>query len=625
MSLILAKKNRCPSVLDRSGDEVPEDERDDKELRDLRQTLLRAYDKNPVPKSDKALSQFVKDTMASLDFKSDWVPSGATLRTWMRTRGSEGDRRRKHMGRRRESGRKGSRLDAIVEAAIKEKSDPYFRKAGIHTTDVHAAVRTHIADLNIERTGKGLNPIRPPSRKTVWERVTTDMRYHNTKRKYGTKKANQMFKPQKTYQHPKKILELVLIDDTVIDCHVIDEDFPVVVGRPRLSIAVDSYSRCIVGCEIGFSDPSVETAMATLRDVVRPKTDLKERFPDIRGELMGGVPETVMFDRAWGFVGSSMIDALDDVGISLVLAPAGTPQHKAIVEHTFDSLNKRIFHKLPGAVPFKSDKLRENGVDPIADARLTLDQLTELTVQAIIDHNNDYNTGLKDVPSRLWNEQARQGIQYPMDLHAIDMACAKLAPPRILSSKGIELNGIRYCSPVVFELLNDMLPGSHKRGRRSGTVEVKVKYLPEDLSKVFVWNTVRNKYVEVACLEERYTKGLSEFHHKKVEAFRKERALAWSSEDDRCRARTLLNTEATSQLNSRLIGNRRRAQKNSRPGQSRGAAARDQTPPFAFRRRADHSGRKRVESRQRRSAGARKRQETPPNQEGGHEWECRAS
>ena len=274
----------------------------------------------------------------------------------------DGDRRRKHMGRRHESGRKRSRLDVVVEAVIKEKSDQYFPQGGLHTTDVHAAVRTHFADLNIERMAKGLNPIRPPCRKTVWERVTSDMRYDNTKRKYGSKKANQMFKPQKTYQHPKTILELVLIDDTVIDCHVVDAEFPVVVGRPRLSLAVDSYSRCIVGCEIGFSDPSVETAMATLRNVVRPKTDLKERFPDIRGELMGGIPQTVMFDRAWGFVGSSMIDALDDVGISLVLAPAGMPEYKGRVEHVFDTLNKRIFHKLPGAIPFKPHELRENGV-----------------------------------------------------------------------------------------------------------------------------------------------------------------------------------------------------------------------------------------------------------------------
>ena len=199
--------------------------------------------------------------------------------------------------------------------------------------------------------------------------------------------------------------------------------------------------------------------------------------------------------------------------------------------------------------------------DAVGDARLTLAQLRQLTMQAIIDYNDEFHTGLKDTPARLWNEQARQGISYPQDLHAIDLACAKLAPPRILSNKGIELHGVQYCSPAVFDLLNDMLPNSPKRNRRKGGVEVKVKYLPEDISKVFVWNTARNKYVEVACLEERYTKGLSEFHHKKVEAFRKERALAWTSEDDRCRARTLLNTEATSQLNSRLIGSRRRAQK----------------------------------------------------------------
>src|ERR1700679_2891845 len=117
--LILAKKIRCTSALDRAGDEVPEDERKDKDLRDLRQALLRAFDEAPVAKTDTALSQFISETMERLNFNIDWVPSGAALRTWIRTRGATGDRRRKHMGRRRESTRTSSRLDPIVEAAIK--------------------------------------------------------------------------------------------------------------------------------------------------------------------------------------------------------------------------------------------------------------------------------------------------------------------------------------------------------------------------------------------------------------------------------------------------------------------------------------------------------------------------
>jgi putative transposase len=559
--LILDKKIRSPSSLDHPGDEVPEEKCKDGELRDLRQNLLRAFDEAPVSKTDKALSKFVREAMERLKIESEWIPSGAALRTWLRMRGEPGKRRRKHMGRRREPGTRRKCLDPLVETIIKQRSELYFSKLGISKKDVYAAVRTDMISLNYEREENGLNPIRPPSNTTVWRRVTEDTRYDNARSRFGNKKANQMFKPLQTYEKPKRILEVVIIDDTVIDCHVIDEDFPVTVGRPHLSIAFDSFSRCVVGCVIGFSDPSVETAMATLRDVVRPKTDLKSKFPNLRGELMGGVPETVMFDRAWGFVGSSMIDALDDAGISLVSAPAGTPEYKGRGEHFFDTLNKRLFHKLPGAVPFKPTEIKAHELNPAAEARLTLAQVQELTLQAIIDYNNDFHTGLKDVPARLWSEHSRQGIQYPLNLLDIDMACAKLAGPRILSRKGIELNGISYCSPIIFDLLNDLLPTAPKRGHRCGTVEVKVKYLPEDLSKVFVWSPVGEKYVEVACLERRYTAGLSEFHHNKIEAFRKERGLAWTSEDERCTARTLLNAEATSQLSSRLIGHRRSAQK----------------------------------------------------------------
>lgn len=561
--LFLAAKITIPSSLDRPGDELPEEECDDKDLRDFRQAILKAFDANPVPKTDAALTAFAIETVQSQEIKTDWIPSGATVRRWLRERGEPGNRRRRHMGRRRVVGARKGLLDPMIDETIKVESEIYFKKPGFTATDVYAAVRTRIGKVNRDRAQEGLNPLRPPHRSTVWRRLMAATTHDNAKLRFGTRMANRMFKPQQTYDKPKDILESVIIDSTLVDCHVVDEDFPVTVGRPCLTVALDSYSRCVIGYTLGFGDPSVETAMACLRNLVRPKEiEISTIFPGIRGKFSwSGLPQTVLYDRAWGQVGSSMLDALSDIGVSVVDVPAGTPEYKAPGEHFFDTINARIFHKLPGAVPFKPLAMKERELDPEAEARLTLGNLHRLTVQALIDYANDKHEGIHDVPARLWAERAKHGIQYPSDLRAFNVACAKLAPPRILSTKGIELFGIRYCSAAVFDLLNDMLPTAPKRGRRVGTVEVKVKYFPEDLSRVLIWNEMRKRYVEISCLEERYTKGLSEFHHRKVEQFRVERGLSWSSEDDRCRARTQLNAEAVEKLNSRRTGNRRQAKK----------------------------------------------------------------
>lgn len=559
-----------PSSLNRPGDELPEDQNNeaDADLRTLRQTLLREFDENPVPKTDAALNDFIPKAAKRLNLNTDWLPKASTFRTWERERGASGERRRKHMGRRREKCGRKKRLDPMVEQIVKEESELYFKKIGVSAKDVYASARYRVKVLNKEREQRGEKPLRPASRTVVWRRLMSNTNYENARRRFGARKAKLLFKPHENYAKPTDILEVVIIDDTVVDCHIVDErektddGRPIVIGRPHIAVALDSYSRCVAGYVIDFKDPSVETAMACLRNIVRQKRDLNTRFPELRGTFIwGGLPQTVLYDRAWGYVGSSMQDALDDVGVSVVNAPAETPEYKGRGERFFDTLNSRLFHKLPGAVPYKSHKVKELGIDPVVDARLTLEELHHLLAQAIIDYNNDEHTGLGDVPARLWNAQAKNGIPYPDDLRAFDMACAKLAPPRILSSKGIELFGLQFCSPEVFDLLNDMEPIAPKRGRRQGTVAAKIKYFPEDISAIFIWNSVRNIYVRVPCVETRYTAGLSEYQHSKVEEFRRERGLAWTSEDDRCTARALFLKDATAKLGSRLIRTRKQAKK----------------------------------------------------------------
>jgi len=559
-----------PSPHDRPGDELPEDEGNemDAELRTVRQTLLRAFDEDPVPKTDAALTAFVERVGEKEGLKPDLLPKGSTFRTLLRTRGVPGERRRKHMGRRRELFGRKKRLDQQVEQIVKEESELYFKKVGVTARDIYASARHRVVELNKERKKNGLNPLRPASRTVVWRRLMSDTNYDTARRRFGAKKARLLFKANENYSKPTNILEVVIIDDTIADCHVIDENvrtndgYPIVIGRPHIAIALDSYSRCVVGYLIDFKDPGVETAMACLRHIVRQKRELNMRFPGLRGTFAwGGLPQTVLYDRAWGYVGSSMQDALDDVGVSVTNAPAGTPEYKGRGERFFDTLNSRLFHKLPGAVPFKTHKVKEHELDPVSDARLTLDELHQLLVQAIIDYNNDEHSGLNDIPARVWNAQAKNGIQYPDNLHQFDMACAKLAPPRVLSSQGIELNGLQYCSASVSDLLHDMLPTAPKRGYREGTLEVKVKYFPEDLSAVFVWNTVRNEYVRITCVMEQFTAGLSEYHYGKITAFQKDQMLAWRSEDDMCKARALFLKDATTKLGSRLLRSRKNAKK----------------------------------------------------------------
>ena len=208
-------------------------------------------------------------------------------------------------------------------------------------------------------------------------------------------------------------------------------------------------------------------------------------------------------------------------------------------------------------------RLREYGIDPSADAVLLLSELEELLFQAVVEvYGREFHSGIKAIPEEVWRSRAKiDGIDYAADLRALDHSLAKLGPERVLSRAGIEFLGLTFCSDAVRPLLEDMVPRAPRRGTRRGTVRVKIKYWPEDLAKIAVWNTVSQTYVELQCVDQVYAAGLSEHHHQQISNYAREQGLAFSSEEERCAARARLNQKIESFVTSRSIGDRRRAQR----------------------------------------------------------------
>ncbi len=120
----------------------------------------------------------------------------------------------------------------------------------------------------------------------------------------------------------KHILEIAIIDQTLIDCSVIDDEHLINAGRPWLAMMIDVHSRYPLGFCLSFEPPSVETVLACLRHAVRPKLELEETLPELKDQWLGfGVPDTIVVDNAWENTGSSFRDACADAGVSITYAP----------------------------------------------------------------------------------------------------------------------------------------------------------------------------------------------------------------------------------------------------------------------------------------------------------------
>jgi len=560
----LAGKLRWKSPIHHEGDEIPAEHCDDGDLRTLRQAFTKAFDEEPVSKTASALETLYGDVRQALGSKyKDTVydRSGGTLARWLNQHGEPGNRPRKCMGDRHRRGPKASRRDPIVQRLLDEKAERYWADRKTTPKDIFIDVYNALKPVNEERA-KNLKRL-SISRTSVWRYLTSHCDYDKTRRRHGTRIANRMFMPLKGSLEAKRILDVAIMDHSWLDCHVIDDVHNLPCGRGYVTALIDVRSRMVLSHVISFTPPSVETAMACLRRAVRPKRDLAERFPDVRGEAPYGVPRTVLVDNGWEFSGGSFKDACEDAGITIQWAPVRTPEYKGIVERFFRTLNQILIHKLKGAMSLPVHELRELGIDPSAEAVLLLSELEELVYQAEVEvYGREFHSGIKAVPGEVWATRAGiDGIDYAPDLRALDHSLAKLGPNRVLSNAGIEFLGLQFCSESVHSLLQDMVPRARRRGTRRGTVSVKFKYWPEDLSKIAVWNAVSQKYVEVSCTDQSYAKGLSEHHHKQIAEYAKSKGLKFSSEDERCAARARLREKIESFATGRKIGDRRRAQR----------------------------------------------------------------
>lgn len=548
---------------ERMTDVAPEVDEPDYEKARRRRAWCEAFDANPVSKTTSTLAAFIEATTASIPGAP---PSPGSLSRWLRLRGSTHDRRPRFMGDRHQRGPRKMLINPIAQRVLSNKLEDYAADGvRINQRSVYHAVRAEIIRINKGREAEGLPRVSPPSEATVHRYLVRHEDQAVSERRYGKRVGGRPFRPILGSMDAKHILDVVVIDHTPLDCDVVDDETFINVGRPYLTVAIDACSRSPLSAVLSFEPPSVQTAMACLRQAVRPKLELADEYPQIEGEWVAfGVPDTIVVDNAWEFTQSSFPDACADAGISITWAAIADPQYKGIGERFFATLNTMVVHRLPGGLPFTPQRRQELGLDASKRAVLTLSQVRELLYQCIVEvYGKARHRALGTAPENVWRKQAKvRGTTYAADIGALDRGLTKLAPDRVLTREGIQLHGLTYrATEPLAGLLADLVPHAPRRaGPRTG-VKVKVKYEPHNLGQVLVYNHVRRTYVPLPCIQTRYAEGLSEHQHKELQKYAREQDLLFQTEDQRCLAHDRLQSSIRNLIPADKIGDRRRRQR----------------------------------------------------------------
>lgn len=323
-----------------------------------------------------------------------------------------------------------------------------------------------------------------PSYPTLIKHIKSQTTNHDTRIREGKRLAYQKdaFVDVMHYHtpiHGSRPFQYVHIDHTELDIELISSRTSKNLGRPWLSLAVDAYTRRIVGMFLSYDPPSYHSVMMVVRDIVR-------RFKRL--------PELVFVDNGSDFRSDAFKSFLKAMGCHLRFRPSGNPRHGTVLERMFGRLNVDYIHGLAGNTKATKHVRMVSGSHlPKNLAEWTLEPLYYgVEYWATEYYDQEQHPVLGESPREAFLRGLRESgsrehlhIQFNRDfLIATCPPVDREGLRRVHPQRGVKVNERLYHNPAFqsFQVAGQRLP---------------VRYDPWDASSVYV--RVKDQWVQAIC------------------------------------------------------------------------------------------------------------------------------
>lgn len=405
--------------------------------------------------------------------------------------------------------------------------------------------------IKVKNANAGLNDhekIKMPSQATIYRWIKALHQHLVARARLGTVEAEKEFRSALKSLKVTRILERIEIDHTPLDLIVIDKATMLPLGRPWLTLAIDRYSRMIVGFYICFHAPSSFSVMQCLKRAILPKDKWLEKYPDIKEVWPAhGIPELVATDNGMDLHSQAVEDVCLEMGIEILYCPAGEPYFKGAIERMFRTLNTGLVHSLPGTVFSNTDDRGDYPSEEVA--AIDMETLLHLITKWVVEvYHRTTHRSIGMAPLTKWNEGASQRIielpAYPQQLDVL----VGVPTTRTLFHYGVENDCLRYNSPEL-QLL---------RSRVGGTPIVSLKFYEDAVDYIHVFDEVNKEYIKVPAVNIEYAAGLTRHMHILIRAYAKKKYGGEFTDEQVLEAKTEIRAIVSGAVNSKKMGARKK-------------------------------------------------------------------
>jgi putative transposase len=264
------------------------------------------------------------------------------------------------------------------------------------------------------------------------------------------------------------------VDHTQVDVLVVDQGGEVL-GRPRLTTVVDTYSRCIMGIHLGMEAPSAWVVCLALRHAILPK-QYSSAYELEHGWGTYGIPQYLYTDGGKDFRSQHLEQVATQLGIGLHLREQTAAG--GIVERPFGTLNQELFSTIPG---YTGSNVSQRPKQAEREACLTLLQLERLLVRYLVDRYNQNLDARMGNQSRIRRWDAGRIAQLPLlSERELDICLMRQERRRVYRSGYLQFANLSY-------------QGEHLAGYAGE--EVVLRYNPCDITTLLVYQQQGSKDV----------------------------------------------------------------------------------------------------------------------------------
>lgn len=381
------------------------------------------------------------------------------------------------------------RVDEAIEQIIQKAIDEeYLNKQQKSPMKVFEAV-----EMLCKNAG-----LKPPHSNTVRNRLDALPEAVKIHRRRGAKAARDRFAPTLGQfpgaDYPYSVIQ---IDHTPLDIITVDDVHRMPLDRPYLTMAIDVFSRMIVGFHVSYDPPSAISVGLCLSQAILPKDLLLAEMDISTPWPCWGIPTTVHADNAKEFRGAMLTKACQQYDINLEWRPVGRPNFGGHIERLMGTVAKEI-HTLPGTTFSNIQKKGE--YDSVGQSALTLTELERwLLIYVTSVYHQRFHSGIQCAPIKKYEEGIFGSARSPgsgLPPKIVDEFRLRLDfmpfVERTVQDYGLLIDDIYYFSDVLRRWINATVPGKSKLKQK-----FIVRFDPRDISRVWFFDPELQTYFEI--------------------------------------------------------------------------------------------------------------------------------